>query len=43
MRGGPYPGREVARRLLILAIVTGIIIVPAIVALAMLMTGYAGP
>ena len=42
MLGGPYRRREVARRLLILAIVTAIVIVPAIVALAMLMTGNAG-
>ena len=43
MFGGPSPRREIARRLLILATVAAIVIVPAIVALAMLMTGNAGP
>ena len=42
MFGGSYPRREVARRMLILAIVAAIVIVPAIVALAMLLTGNAG-
>jgi len=42
MLGGPYRRREVARRLFILAIVAAIVIVPGIVALAMLITGNAG-
>ena len=43
MLGGPYLRREAARRLLILAIVAAIVVVPGIVALAMLMTGNASP
>jgi hypothetical protein len=39
---GSQSKREIARRALILAIVAAIVFVPAIVALAMLLTGNAG-
>jgi hypothetical protein len=42
MLGGLHSGRETARRALIMAIAIAIVFVPAVVALAMLLTGNAG-